>query len=146
MKFNWGTGIALTLISFVSLMSFMVYKSMQQEFDLVTEDYYAEEIGYQKVIDNKTNALNLKGKACISNDENGLFLFLPDDLANKTKDLEIHMYCELKANNDFSLTEKNTTANRFTIPGDKMTGGKWIAKVKLKCEGVEYYFEPEITL
>ena len=59
MKWNWGTGIAITLVLFIGLMSFMVFKSTQQRFDLVSENYYEEELNYQEVIDQKRNSSNV---------------------------------------------------------------------------------------
>ncbi len=143
-EFNWGTGIALTLVLFVGLMSFMVYKAMQQDFDLVTEDYYAEELDYQNVINQKRNALLLTDSAVIRVMEKEIVLNLPKDFEGKTKSFTALMYCEKEADNDFKFESAATTQNSFLIPFKKITTGKWIAKVKLQCEGVDYYFDPEI--
>ncbi len=143
-EFNWGTGIALTLILFVGLMSFMVYKAMQQDFDLVTEDYYAEELDYQNIINQKTNALQLTDSASLNMVETAIMLNLPKDLEGKTKSFTALMYCEQEADNDFTFQHQGTTDNSFAIPFKKITSGKWIAKVKLNCDGVDYYFDPEI--
>ncbi|MDZ7847906.1 MAG: FixH family protein [Owenweeksia sp.] len=60
MKLNWGTGIAIVLILFAISMGYAVYKAVQQNYDLVTTDYYAEELAYQEKIDQKKNGLALK--------------------------------------------------------------------------------------
>ncbi len=143
-EFNWGTGIALTLILFVGLMSFMVYKAMQQDFDLVTEDYYAEELDYQNIINQKRNALHLTDSATIRLTEKAVWLNLPNDFEGKNKTFSVLMYCEQEADNDFSFEHEATTENSFEVPFKKITAGKWIAKVKLNCDDVDYYFEPEI--
>ncbi len=145
MKFNWGTGIALTLVLFAMLMSFMVYKAMQQDFDLVSEEYYADELVYQDIINQKTNALKLDGRAKLQMTDQQVFLMLPADLEGKTKSFEVQMYHEQEADNDFKFGEKSTTENQFAVPFKTFSTGKWIAKVKLNCEGVDYYFDPEIV-
>lgn len=144
-KFNWGTGIALTLILFAMLMGFMVYKAMQQDFDLVSEEYYADELVYQDIINQKTNALKLTDKASLTMTDKEVYLLLPDDLEGKTKSFEVLMYCEQEADNDFTFEHKSTTENKFAIPFKTFSTGKWIAKVKLNCEDVDYYFDPEIV-
>ncbi len=146
MKLNWGTGIAISLALFACLMGFMVYLAMQQDFDLVSEDYYSEEIAYQEIIDQKQNTLRLEGKASLQLNEEGVFLQLPADLEGKTKSFEGLMYHEQEADNDFSFGEEHTEENRFEIPFTQFAQGKWIAKIKVHCEGVDYYFDPQINL
>lgn len=146
MKLNWGTGIAITLIAFATLMSFMVYLAMQQDFDLVSEDYYGEELQFQDVIDGKQAALSLSDKPRLQRTEEGVFLYLPADFNTLKKTFEVHMYHEIEADNDFRFSEENTMQNRFEIPFTTYDKGKWIAKIKLQSAGKHYYFEPEITL
>ncbi len=145
LTFNWGTGIALTLVLFAGLMSFMVYQAMQQDFDLVSEDYYAEEIDYQNIIDQKRNALALTEKASLKVTESAVNLQLPADFEGKAKTFSVLMYCEQEADNDFSFEHTETTENSFEVPFTTISEGKWIAKVKLHCDGVDYYFDPEIV-
>lgn len=146
MKVNWGTGIAITLVLFVGLMSFMVYKTSQQRYDLVSENYYEEELQYQEIIDQKRNSKSLIGKAKIVRTEKDFILELPSDFEGKSKNFSALMYCEKDARLDFNWEEKSTVENTSRIPFTKFKDGRWIAKVKLHCDGIDYYFEPEIIL
>ena len=40
---NWGKKIAVLYIGFVIMIGFLVYKSTQQNTDLVSDDYYKKE-------------------------------------------------------------------------------------------------------
>ena len=51
MKWNWGTKIGLFYSSFVLFILGMIFLSSQEQYDLVTEDYYAAEINFQSTID-----------------------------------------------------------------------------------------------
>lgn len=146
MKWNWGTGIAITLILFVGLMGTMVYLATQQKFDLVSENYYEEELNYQDIIDQKSNALRLTDKARITRENDKFILELPKDFSGKNKTFTALMYCEKDASMDFKWEEKNLKDNNSIIPFTRFHEGRWIAKVKLQCEGIGYYFEPEIFL
>jgi len=53
MKFNWGTGIVLAFIGFISFIMYFVitmFSSDRFKNDLVTEDYYGAELLYQNDI------------------------------------------------------------------------------------------------
>ena len=59
MKINWGTGIVLAFVAFISfIMYFVVQMNMEDRADheLVTKDYYKKELAYQKEIDAEKNA------------------------------------------------------------------------------------------
>lgn len=146
MKLNWGTGIVFTLIAFAALMSFMVYMAVQQDFNLVSEDYYGEELQFQKVIDGKRAALTLSDKATLMHSPDGIYLQLPTDFAGKEKSFSVVMYHALVAKHDFTFAEEKSNKNKFKIPFNTMVNGRWTAKVTLVCDGVSYYFEPEINL
>ena len=54
MRINWGTGIILAFIGFIGFILFFVVKMSMDDranHDLVTEEYYKAELGYQKEID-----------------------------------------------------------------------------------------------
>lgn len=64
MKINWGTGLAITLGIFAFGMGFTVYQATQSEHDLVTRDYYQQELAYQSTIDGKTKYSSCIGINC----------------------------------------------------------------------------------
>lgn len=59
MKFNWGWGITLFLVVFMSFILQLVYRCTQQRVDLVSEKYYENEIKYQQRIDMEKNTASL---------------------------------------------------------------------------------------
>ena len=56
MKFNWGYKIVLVYCVFVAGILYLVVQSSRQQMDLVTDDYYAQEIKYQEKIDQSKRA------------------------------------------------------------------------------------------
>ena len=55
MKLNWGTGIVIAFVGFISfIMYFVITMNTDKalDHDLVTEDYYKEELEFQNDIDN----------------------------------------------------------------------------------------------
>ncbi len=146
MKFNWGTGIAIVLGLFAISMGYAVYKAVQQDYDLVTTDYYAEELVYQKRIDEKRNALHLGEEARLQLSEAGLMIHMPEALKGKMSSARVEMYCVTEADNDFSLQKEEWQVANLAIPAAKLSSGKWVAKITVYIEDVGYYFDPEITI
>ena len=58
-KFNWGWKIALLYGGFVVLMILMVIRASSEKVELVTKDYYEEELRYQQRIDHTRMADSL---------------------------------------------------------------------------------------
>lgn len=60
MKINWGLKIAVLYIGFVIFIISMVSMALHQKVDLVSKNYYEQELQYQNKInmENRTNALS----------------------------------------------------------------------------------------
>ena len=146
MKINWGTGIAITLALFALGMGYGVYKAMNTRHDLVTTDYYQQELAYQHTIDGKRNARELAGACQLSVEEDKIYLNFPAELKGKRANLALTMYFPTSAARDFEMEQENWTIHKLEIPTDQLSAGKWIAKIKLEVADISYYFEPTIVL
>jgi len=146
MKINWGTGIAIVLSLFAISMGYAVYKAVQQNYDLVTDDYYAEELAYQDRIDQKRNALVLEDKASILLSEAGILIQIPQELKGKTAEMQLEMYCVTEADNDFKTSQIDWAVDDIAIPREKLSSGRWTAKLTLDVDGKGYYFDPQVLI
>jgi hypothetical protein len=145
-KMNWGTGIAITLALFIGAMVYTMYLVTQQRFDLVTTNYYEAELAYQETIDRKENALTLSDESHLRIVDGKIELQFPTQLKGQTANAQILLYCQTDARKDFTLTQKDWTVANVPLSAQKMTTGKWIAKVTLDTPGAKYYFEPSIVI
>ncbi|MGK0406783.1 MAG: hypothetical protein ACJAZH_000600 [Roseivirga sp.] len=146
MKFNWGTGLAITLGIFIVGMGTITYKAINQRHDLVTTDYYAKEIAYQQTIEQTKNAAALEGECQLKIEENNLVLHFPKSLIGLSSAAEIEMYSPTHAEKDFNLSFEDWEVASIILPSDKLSSGKWIAKVKLNTDNDGYYFEADYLL
>jgi len=81
MKINWGTGIVIAFIAFISfIMYFVVNMNVNKKYDhdLVTEDYYKKELEFQNDIDKETNAKNLVENLSWKKTTEGLVITFPE--------------------------------------------------------------------
>ncbi len=63
MKLNWGTAVVIAMISFMVFILTFVYRSAvmdEYQHELVSEDYYGDELHYQEEIDKLNNASALE--------------------------------------------------------------------------------------
>lgn len=131
---------------FAISMGYAVYKAVQQDYDLVTSDYYAEELVYQEKIDQMKNALKLSDNAKLTWTEKGLVIEFPEELQGRKMTARVNMYCVTEKDNDFSISEENWALADLAIPAGKFNSGRWVAKITLDDAGTGYYFDPEIVI
>lgn len=56
MRLNWGHGVFAALALFVAMMAWFMVRAIGNSEELVTEDYYKEELRYQERINEKASA------------------------------------------------------------------------------------------
>ncbi len=142
---NWGYKIMIVYIAFAIGITAMVIKSSTQKIDLVTEDYYAQELKYQDNIDanKRTTALSSKVKYEMANGR--LAITLPVEFESKEVSGRLLLYCPSDDSKDIKkdFTTNNrtlTTALPPTIKGAYQIQLSWVA------EGNAYYFEENLFL
>lgn len=145
MKINWGHKIAAVYLLFVAGIVFLVIKANNQSFDLVTKDYYEEELKFQQVIDASGRTDSLSGKINVTKDNNQLIVSFPADFINKKISGEFFLYCPSDEKKDF----KNSFESDSMIWIQKIpdgASGQYTVKLKWAVEGKSYYYEKSIFL
>ena len=102
-KFNWGTGILITIIVFMVITIGTVVYLMNQDVDLVASDYYDKGIHHQEQID-RMNRTNKMGDEVSISPENGFVrLVLPKSFAQKSLTGTIQFYRPSDSKKDFAV-------------------------------------------
>ena len=143
MKLSWGYKIMFVYIAFVVGMGFLVYKASSQKFDLVTKDYYDQELKYQQVIDQAANSSRLSAPVTVERNEGELKLIFPGEMENKKKLVDFYLYYAADAKKDFRRSfelHENELVQALPV------GMKGMYELKLSWEtgGVKYYFEKKL--
>jgi hypothetical protein len=145
MKFNWGHKLFLVYSLFVVGILLLCYKSSQQKFDLVQEDYYGAELKYQSVIDASQRASAKGGELMILIKEGKMIVQLPAAFAKAEVIAEAKLYCIADAKGD--LTKKTSTTNgQLAIELLSTTRGNYTLKLMLEQKGLTYYFEKKVLI
>jgi hypothetical protein len=143
MKTSWGHKILFVYLAFVAGTMFLVFKANQQKFDLVTSDYYEQELKFQNVIDQKQRVAELSAPPKISHSVNSVSIQFPDEFLNKEVKGEIYLYRPSDASKD--IRKSFTTLQCFAgLTLDKNLSGAYEVKLSWQADGNSFYNEQRI--
>jgi hypothetical protein len=147
MKFNWGTGIVLAFIGFISfIMYFIITMNVDKDFEheLVTEDYYAEELAYQSDIDKLNNANTLEENISYEKTDMGLTIKFPKTLEFENITGKVFLYRPSNKQLDFE-TAISLSDTHLLIPDKRLVDGRWNIKIDWQYKGKSYLFKEAMT-
>jgi hypothetical protein len=145
MKLNWGHKILGFYLLFVAAIVYMVVLSSRQKVDLVTADYYNEEIRYQERIDESGRASALSAPIRYNIGQGLLTIQFPKEFEGKKITGEIILYCPSDDKKDIRRNiEASGNMMKVTIP--EVNKGAHTLKVKWKSDGPLYYFEENVFI
>lgn len=147
MKFNWGTGI---VISFILFMGFILYfvvlanTDARYDHDLVTEEYYKQELQYQNELNSSQRSLNDGMEVMVKEDDNGLLLTFPESLNPKEIKGKVSLYRPSDKRLDFEIS-LSLSNSYLLIPDSKLVDGRWDLTVDWQYEGRSYLSKQQLT-
>ena len=146
-KLNWGFGVVLAFIGFISfIMYFVISMSADNKYshDLVANDYYKQELNFQKNIDATKNAKNLKENIKIERVKEGLKIIFPKELnAEKIKG-KVFLYRPSNKQLDFEMLIAISDSSYLLMPDKRLLDGRWDIIVDWTYNQQSYLFKKEI--
>lgn len=136
----------MVFIVFGALMSFLVYSSIKTNFDLVTKEYYKDELAYQSVIEAKSNSMNLKSSIALKVDKDSIKLDLPSEMTGKLIHGSLWLYCPSNAKNDKKFVISSAEKTAFAFPLEGTNAANYIAKVQWQADGISYNNEQQVRI
>ena len=143
---NWGTGVVIAMASFMIFILTFVYRSVvmdEYQHELVSEDYYKDELHYQEEIDKLNNAATLEVNLKVSRRTEGLLLQFPGNLDPGKISGTIRVQRPSKKALDIELPVQ-LSGNEQLIPDEKLVSGKYLISVDWKHGESEYLFKEEL--
>lgn len=147
MKINWGTGLVIALAAFICfIMYFVITMITDKDYnhDLVVEEYYKQEIGFQDELNAEQNAANLPYKIHIEKSTEGILLNFPQEIADSFQKGTIAFYRVSDKNMDFekAIVLEN---NQMQIPASEVLEGRWNISVRWETENKTFLSKQEIN-
>ena len=144
MKWNWGTKIALSFVLFGVFILYMVVQAFREDFDLVTENYYQEELQYQERIQEKANLLQSGDEIVIESNEKDVLFKFPESFSEAEG--IIYFYHPSRKLFDKTFQVALNEQNQQSINTEELVKGRYKVKVSWKADGLNYFQEKEIYL
>lgn len=138
---NFGNKLLVAFGLFATLMGYMVYRCMGTNTELVSKEYYKDEIAYQHIIDGENSANTLAAQPRWERSGNGYVLTMPASLNGKTVKGTIRFYCPASKNADRVFPLAPDKEGKQTIPVTALSRGTYT--VKLDWNAGEGYYHTE---
>ena len=142
---NWGYKLMLVFIVFALLIGTLVYKSMNVKYELVTKDYYKDELKYQDRIDAKQESSKLS-EIGIQLYKDSLIIHFPSELDTFLISSDIWFYCKTDETKDKHLKLESPAGKALSIPISLINKANYQVKVNYKTSKTSYYSEKEIIV
>lgn len=144
----WAVGISAFIVLFLIATITLVVIVSQQDYDLVTQNYYEKDHGYQNEIETRrrTNALEEKPRLELDRAAKVCNIIFPvrPDYAGINGELTLYRISD--AARDLHHPIMLDTQGRQFISVSDLQSGQWIFKLRWNEGGEEFYLEERLYL
>lgn len=141
---NWGHYITISFILFAAFIMYMVVKAFSVNIDLVTEDYYAQEIAYEGKMIQKANFENLGASIKVTQTDQGVELYFPEEI--QSPEGEIHFYHPSRKIFDKKISIALDDSRKQMMDRDELVAGRYHVKITWTSAGKEYFQQTAIYI
>ena len=143
---NWGRSLILVFVLFAAFMAYLVFRASNTHFDLVSTEYYKDELRYQDKINGLQHAAKLSTPVQMQINNQMLHIDLPAEMRGKSIKGELWLYCKTDAGKDVRIPIAADTTASFSIQLAGRSAGRYLAKLHWESLQVPYDFEQEIII
>jgi hypothetical protein len=143
---NWGHKLILVFAVFASGMIYLAYRCTRINTDLVSKEYYKDELRYEDVIDGMRSANALSGNTCIVQQNETITVQLPKEMKNKKVTGNIWFYCAADARKDRHLPIAVDAEALQQIDKKMFLPGRYTVKFDWTTNKIHYYSEQPFTI
>tara|TARA_R110002096_G_scaffold425378_2_gene633969 strand:+ start:59 stop:427 length:369 start_codon:yes stop_codon:yes gene_type:complete len=120
--------------------------NMDDKYDthLVSEDYYGDELKYQKDIDKLKTAETLETNISYERIDKGLLIKFPENFNYKEITGNMFLYRPSNKQLDFETSISLSNSN-LLIPDNRLVDGRWNIKIDWQYKGKYYLFKEYIN-
>jgi len=142
---NWGYRLTFLFMGFVALIGTLVYKAMNTRFDLVSKDYYKDELHYQERINAIANSTQL-GALNVTQDSANVMVALPESLKQQQAKGDVLFYCKTDATKDRAMPLAVNEQGVQVISKKLLPAKQYLLKVNWQSDNKSYYLEKEVIV
>lgn len=147
-KFNWGTGIFLSVTIFIIATLSVVSYIISLDFYLVSKNHYEEGVKYQETIDNKARAQKMENPVVVLFDESttSIKIIFPNEIKQDSLSGNVTFYRPNNPELDKKYKLDLNMDGLQTIPVGEFEKGRWRLSVEWKSDSLSYLEEKNIFI
>ncbi len=138
---SWGIRIAILYGAFVAMILFLVFKTMNEKIDLVSPDYYQNELKFQDQIDRQTQSASLNEQPAIEVTDKIIAIKFPASVAKENISGTIKFYRPSDSSKDFTAAMQVDSSGLQLVPAENFIKGMYKAQLTWSAGGKNYYNE-----
>jgi hypothetical protein len=130
-KLHWGHGLAIALGCFILFILFLIFifPMGKQNAEMISNNYYEEELHYQDIIDAKKNASELEKVPVYKATTEGMMISFPESIKVDDNKVNFVLFRTDDSNLDVRK-EIDLQHNVFLIPKKVISKGSYTLKLK----------------
>lgn len=145
----WPIAIVLAFAFFISFILGAVWLMTTNKSELISEDYYQQELGYQNRIDQEARAVNMGKEVVFSKSESGsemVFSFKTEKGMETGVTGTINWIRPSDSRMDFKVPFHLSGNKTIIVPIEKIANGFWNLEIEWKEGQNEFYQTEEIRI
>lgn len=143
MKFTWGTGLLVFILLFVTLCVTFIIFALQQNLNLVSDDYYKKGVEFDKERRMENRSLQYVDSVRVVNTESGIMVVFPNRFIKRVTEPKLLIYRPSDNRRDvFVEVVKDTVI----VPAEKLILGRYIVKISWIMNSEPYIVEKDISV
>ena len=144
----WPYAIVAVFVLFAGYIGSMVYRAMQTDVNLVSADYYQQELAHQQRIDAAARAAALPTPVQVRYDAASRYLTLqlPASLAGQAVAGQIHFFRPSNQKLDFTVPLRTAADLQQSINTSQMPLGFWRVQLAFTAGGRAYFIEQDLVV
>jgi len=144
----WPYGILLAFVLFIGGTATLVVIACTHKTDLITEDYYADELRFQARLDqlNRTAALGAEVEVAFDAVQQNIRLALPPALVSSETRGSIHLYRPSATDRDVVLRLELDAHGAQLIDAATLLPGLWKVRVQWSRQDEDYFADRSVVV
>ncbi|MEI8074519.1 MAG: FixH family protein [Bacteroidota bacterium] len=142
---NWGNKLVVVFVVFGAFIGYLVYRAVTTKYDLVSKDYYKDELRYQDKINSQNNASKISAVK-IEQDADAIIIHLPQEQKGFALSGDVFFYCITDEQKDYHTALQVDSTNRHIVLKKSLQKGAYNIKMNWQLGTESYYFEEKVMI
>jgi hypothetical protein len=145
-KFNWGTGVFLSIVVFMIITIILTIIFMNVKVDLVTNNYYEKTLTYQNQIDTYKRTAELKERVSFNYADNKINILFPGSFLQRMNEGKLYFYRPSDSRKDFTIPIQLNHSGSQIFNANKIEKGYWKVEIQWIMNNENYLMEKSIFI